>query len=279
MNGNSQEGIARSGLYVDMENLQADGQSLLQLLMENWPEELPAATRLTLYVRADQTELWRLWATNQFAHVEVVVHGTQHFSMSATKNSADIAIATNAMADLLRERVSHVVVFSDDSDFISLYIAIRDELGMSADSDKVPFQWVVTNRAGSLSATVRQFLPDKLLHVVGVASKQQERKQAARATPDGATVSHTYSQKGSWPEMADAIINEIPVGPFKSTDCQSIIKKHWPDHVLAKAGGAEFGMQFKNNIWPRLGDRGVNIENPGKKPIRYEMTSDAKVAL
>ncbi len=279
MDGNSLEGIGRSGIYVDMENLQADGQSLLQALMENWPEELPTATRLTLYVRADQAELWRLWATSQFAPVNVVVHGTQHFSMSATKNSADIAIATNAMADLLRERVSHVVVFSDDSDFISLYVAIRDELGISADSDKVPFRWVVTNREGSLSATVRQFLPEKLLHVVGVEFKQQERKQAFRDTPEGAAVTHAYSQKGSWPEMADAIISEIPVGPFKSTDCQPIIKEHWRNHALAKAGGAEFGMQFKNNIWPQLGDRGVKIENPGKKPIKYEMTSEAKATL
>ena len=279
MNGNSQEGSGRSGLYVDMENLQADGQSLLQALMDNWPEELPTATRLTLYVRADQTELWRLWATSQFANVEVVVHGTQHFSMSATKNSADIAIATNAIADLLLERVSHVVVFSDDSDFISLYVAIRDELGSPADSDKIPFRWVVTNREGSLSATVRQFLPDKLLHVVGATSKQQERKQAVRATPESTAVSHTYSQKGSWPEMADSVIREIPLGCFKSTDCQPIIKKHWPNHALAKAGGAEFGTQFKNNIWPPLRDRSVRIENPGKKPIKYEMTSEAKLTL
>ena len=75
MEGNSLEGIGRSGIYVDMENLQADGQSLLQALMESWPEELPTATRLTLYVRADQAELWRLWATSQFAPVNVVVHG------------------------------------------------------------------------------------------------------------------------------------------------------------------------------------------------------------
>ena len=87
------------------------------------------------------------------------------------------------------------MVFSDDSDFISLYVAIRDELGISADSDQVPFRWVVTNREGSLSATVRQFLPDKILHVVGVAFKQQERKQAVRATPESAAVSHTYSRR------------------------------------------------------------------------------------
>ena len=136
MNGNSQEGIEHSGLYVDMENLQAEGQSMVQSLLENWPDKVPAATRLTLYVRADQTELWRLWATSQFAIMEVVVHGTQHFSMSSTKNSADIAIATSAMADLLLKRVSHVVVLSDDSDFISLYVAIRNQLGISPDDGK-----------------------------------------------------------------------------------------------------------------------------------------------
>ena len=131
MNGNRQEGIGRSGLYVDMENLQVEGQSMVQSLIENWPDKVPAVTRLTLYVRADQTELWRLWATSQFANMELIVHGTQHFSMSSTKNSADIAIATSAMADLLLKRVSHVVVLSDDSDFISLYVAIRNELNQS----------------------------------------------------------------------------------------------------------------------------------------------------
>ena len=35
-----------------------------------------------------------------------MVEGTQHFSMTSTKNSADIAIATNAMADLILKRVS-----------------------------------------------------------------------------------------------------------------------------------------------------------------------------
>ena len=54
--------------------------------------------------------------------LHVVVHGTQHFSMSATKNSADIAIATNAMADLLRERVSHVVSIQRRQ---RLYFAVR----------------------------------------------------------------------------------------------------------------------------------------------------------
>ena len=95
--------------------------------MEHWPDKAPAPSRLTLYVRADQVELWRLWAASRFSDLEVVVKGTQHFSMTSTKNSADIAIATNAMADLIVGRVAHVALLSDDSDFISLYGAVRDE--------------------------------------------------------------------------------------------------------------------------------------------------------
>ena len=79
--------------------------------------------------------------------------------------------------------------------------------------------------------------------------------------------------------MADAVITEIPISPFKSADCQPVIRKHWPNNALAKAGGAEFGTQFKNSIWPPLRDRGVKIENPGKKPIKCEMTSEAKATV
>ena len=93
------------GLYVDLENLHASGQPLVQALIENWPDKVPPLSRLTLYVKADHAELWRLWASSRFDRVHFAVSGTQHFSMSATKNSADIAIATNAMADLVLQRV------------------------------------------------------------------------------------------------------------------------------------------------------------------------------
>lgn len=136
----------RSGLYVDLENLHADRQSMVEDLIENWPDKAPPPSRLSLYVRADQVELWRLWAESRFPDLDVAVRGTQHFSLSPTKNSADIAIATNAMADLVLDRVTHVVVFSDDSDFISLYAAIRDEPGIPRSDGQVPFLWVVTDR-------------------------------------------------------------------------------------------------------------------------------------
>ena len=268
-----------SGLYVDVENFPSDCQAMIQSLVENWPTRTPPPSRLTLHVRADQAELWRLWASSQFCDLEVTVHGTQHFSMSSSKNSADIAIATNAMADLILKRITHVVVFSDDSDFISLYAAIRDEPDIPLSDGKVPFLWVVTDRDGSLSTAVKQFFPPDLLHTVAI-----ERSEAPITKPSESPVaksaqSHSESMKDIWAEMAQSVLRDIPVGPFKSTDCQPVIKREWSKHPLARAGGSPFGIEFKNNIWPILEKLGVKIRNPGKKPVQYEMTPEAKKTL
>ena len=206
--------------------------------------------------------------------MEVAVHGTQHFSMNSSKNSADIAIATNAMADLILKRVTHVTVFSDDSDFISLYAAIRDELDIPLADGRVPFLWVVTDREGSLSTTVKQFFPPDQLHVVAIESSDAQNAEASESPTS--KPAHSHPAKGIWAEMAQSVLRDIPVGPFKSTDCQPIIKGHWPNHPLACAGGSPFGIEFKNNIWPVLEKLGVKIRNPGKKPIQYEMTPEAK---
>ena len=254
-----------TGLYVDIENLNSDGQALVQSLIHNWPVNVPGLSILNLYVRASQVELWRLWAASRFGDIEVVVKGTQHFSMSSTKNSADIAIATNAIADLIFNRISHIAVFSDDSDFISLYAAIRDDPEIPLPDGNVPLLWIVTSRQGSLSATVKQFFPVDALHIVNKSNDSSKDTVSTTSAP-------------AWDEIAKAILENIPVGPFKSTDCQSIIKNRWPDHSLSKAGGPQFGIEFKGNIWPVLEKLGVKIRNPGKKPIQYEMTSEAKTS-
>ena len=74
--------------------------------------------------------------------------------------------------------------------------------------------------------------------------------------------------------MADLIIRERSVGSFKSTDCQPIIKKNWPDHPMATMPSANFGTQFTNKVWPLLKERGV--KQVGTRPRRYEMTEAAK---
>lgn len=267
---------AGSGLYIDVENLRSDGQRLIKALFDNWPSVAPAPVRLALYVRADLVELWRLWATSQFRGLTVDVRGIQHFSTYSSKNSADIAIATNAMADLLLGRIGHVVVLSDDSDFISLYVSIRDEMNQSqSETGKVPFLWVVTDRVDSVSSTVKQYFPLEQLHVLGTGSAGPQRLEAADAEADTGPIFRP-TEHNIWAEIGQAIIEQIPVGQFKSTECQVVIKKYWPQHPMAVAGGSAFGIEFQKNIWPILQQRGVMIANPGKKPIRYEMTENAK---
>ena len=267
--GESQRDCGGSGLYVDMENLRGDGQTVIEGLVRNWPGNAPVLSRLSLYVRADQVELWRLWATSRFEDMEVVVKGTQHFSMSPTKNSSDISIAVNAMADPLLKRVSHIAVLSDDSDFISLYAAICDEPEISSNGS-APFLWVVTDRDDTLSATVKQFFPPAKLHVVSIG-----------ATVGAALAKSALkeSAKPTWDEIATAVVEAIPLGQFKSTDCKSIIAQRWPNHPMASAAGAAFGIEFKNYVWPLLERFGVTIANPGNKPIKYEMTPKAKREL
>ena len=76
-------------------------------------------------------------------------------------------------------------------------------------------------------------------------------------------------------KIALTIIEKIPVGPFKSTDCKDIIKTYFQKHPLASADGATFGSQFLKNCWPFLEKYGVKILK-NKSPRKYEMTELAK---
>ena len=268
----SSEDPSSTGLYVDLENLQGEGQAMVESLIDDWPATFPRPSHIALYSPADEVELWRSWATSKFSDLGTVVHGTQHFSRSSSKNAADLAIATNAIADLVVGRVTHVAIFSDDSDFMSVFVAIRDEPAVPIDGGRVPFLWVVTDRVGSLSPRVKQFFPPEQLHVVAFKGSVRAQGTGKR---NRASRMETTTQE-TWTEMATAIVDEIGVGSFKSTECQKLISERWPKHRLATAHGSAFGIEFKNNIWPVLEGWGVEKGNPGKKPVRYEMTEKAK---
>ena len=118
----------RTGIYVDVQNFQEIARELLCILISRWLDVMPEPSTLNLYVRADHQQLWRVWATYQFSDLEVTVKGVQHYSLAATKNAADMAIAVDAISDLLHERISHVAVVSDDSDFIALFAKLAEEI-------------------------------------------------------------------------------------------------------------------------------------------------------
>lgn len=268
-----------SGVYVDVENLQTAAQEIIQTLVKSWPDFVPAPTLLSLYVRADQADLWSMWGENKFPHISVRAKGIQHFSSNAAKNSADIAIAIDAISDFLLRRINCVAVVSDDSDFISLYSKLREEQSqVEGIARNVPFLWVVTDRPKTRSTTMRDYFPNSRVFVVPFPKKPGTTKEkssgnTAEPEPSSARANSVLE------DMAQAIIEQIPVGKFKSTDCHKIIRRGWHTHALAKANEQSFGVEFRKELWDILKTRGVIEPNPNKQPRRYEMTQAAKATL
>ena len=182
-----------SGLYIDIENLQEDAKSLISALLDQWPDSFPRPSLVTLYVPGDQVELWRMWAITQFRKSEVRVRGVQRFSGHLSKNSADIAIASDVIADFVRRRVKSVAVFSDDSDFMSLYVKIREE-APEEEKANPPFLWVLTDRRGTKSLNIRRYFPNEHNFVVKTEQSSYSSRTSSKGPSQGG---RTYSSRTS----------------------------------------------------------------------------------
>ncbi len=263
----------QSILYADIENLQDIAKQALIATMNQWPAEFPRPEIIKLYVKADQTELWKIWVSHNIPDIEAIVKGVQHYSLNASKNSADIALALDALFDLLKGRARNIAILSDDSDYVSLFAVIKQEMGTMDDPTKL-FKWFMTNRPGTRSKILSDFFPAKYIQVVNYTSKNiavTEGSQKENAEMD------VYAESVSEEEqIALAIIKEIPVGAFKSSDCKKVIQRNFPDHPLAKADSAVFGTQFSKNIWPILEKYGIKSEKTARRPRKYEMTREVK---
>lgn len=311
----------RTGIYADIQNLQDISREILVVLIRRWPDNVPPPGKLNLYVRADHADLWRVWASHEFSDIEVVVKGVQHYTLSATKNAADMAIAVDAISDFNHSRVNHVAVVSDDSDFISLYAKLAEEVnGFEAtySDGNIPFLWVFTDRMGTRSALLQEFFPHEYIHIVdhrlfGRVEMEREQEEAAAEVIEDepyAVESHEAeepsvpvaedSKRAPEPEpepiedlpllseaqreaseterIALQLIRDMPVGKFKSMDCQYIIRTNFPGHHLSSADGPAFGTIFRREVLPFMENRGVK-ELGNQSPRQYEMTHEAKRSL
>ena len=298
-----------TGLYVDIENLQEDAKSLVGALLDSWPRSFPRPGLVTLYVPADQAELWRMWGITRFKEATIRVRGIQRFAGHLSKNSADLAIATDAVSDFVRDRVGHVAVFSDDSDFMSLYVKIREESG-EGKTGETPFLWVLTDRRGTKSLNIRRYFPSEHIFVVksvgyqgggnqgggqqsGPPQRSGERSggygssQRSNSGSSAAPLRSRSEPRARRPvappadpvadrAIAKAIVTKMPLGYFKSTDCQSLVRDMYPNHPLAHASSGVVGQRFVKNILPLLLDLGVTEPNPNRRPRRFQITEEAK---
>jgi hypothetical protein len=261
----------QSILYVDIENLQEIAKQALQVAIGHWPEEFPRPGMLKLYVRADQTELWKIWASHNVHSIEVQVKGVQHYTFNGLKSTADMSLALDALADLLKGRTKHIAVLSDDSDYITLFSAVKEN-GFSEISE-ITFKWFMTDRPDTRSQLLIDFFPADYIHTVAY-SRVSDIPLADNQKDTLAVDSSTEEER-----IAKAIIENLPVGLFKSSDCKKIITRFFPEHDLSKSDSAKFGIQFSKDVWPVLERYGVQLPNPNRKPKKYELTEAAKKNL
>lgn len=283
---------AGSAIYVDTENLRESdhAQTVVAQVVANWPADRPPLSGLSLYVRADKAELWQLWAETEFPALQVRVRGVQHFSNHRAKNSADLAIAADAIADLITGRAGAVGVVSNDSDFGALFVKVR-ELALQADTPDIPFLWITAPDAGGLSAEIEHFIPGRyrwdlsealepapapVTPPPAVSAKPAPNRlpEATRPAPPAAPAQVAISDEA----VAEELLRQLPVGRFGASDAQNIVKNRWPMHPEAASDTARFGQFLGKNIWPLLEKRGVTMPRKSS-PRAYAITQSAKDTL
>jgi hypothetical protein len=266
----------QSILYADIENLQDIAKEVLIATIEQWPAEYPKPEIIKLYVRADLTELWKIWVSHNIPGVEAIVKGVQHYSWNSSKNSADIALALDALFDLLKGRAGNIAILSDDSDYVSLFAVLKQEMGMMNNPSKL-FKWFMTNRPGTRSRILSDFFPSEYIQIVNYTAQSEGVKEGRpqEIVPKDFSGDPVSEEE----QIALAIIKDIPAGTFRSSDCRKAIKRNFPDHSLAGAESALFGSQFLKVIWPILDKYGVKSEKSKRGPRKYEMTPEAKAKI
>ena len=274
-----------AALYVDTENLrEADhAQDAIAQAVAQWPGPL-ALSSLSLYVRADKVAVWEMWAEEAYPDLGVRVRGVQHFSNHKAKNSADLAITADAIADLVTGQAAAVAVVSNDSDFGALFVKVR-EWAQASGLQQTPFLWVTSPDAGALSPEMERFIPaglrwDLSADAPAPAPVQPPPEPAAPSQSlrkPTATVGAKLDTNPGNEAIADELIRRLPVGKFKVNEALDAFQARWPKHPAA-AGPAQFGTFLLKEIWPLLQKRGVLMTRKSS-PRTYEITQAAKESI
>lgn len=288
-----------SAVYVDTENLQDNDRAreIVAQVIANWPEGCPPLAGLSLYVRADKTAMWQLWVEAEYPALRVRVRGVQHFSNNKAKNSADLAITADAIGDLATGQAATIAVVSNDSDFGALFIKVR-ELASAAGPEQTPFLWITTADGSSgISPEIERFIPERLrwdlsatepepttapaIPVVATTptAPKPTAKSSPVAVPSVALTGTGTAGRGGNPgstAIVEELIRSLPVGKFKASDAQRVIKSLWPRHPAI--GNTSKVGDLLNDVWPMLQERGVLMTRKSS-PRTYEITQTAKDSL
>ena len=292
----TQPAIPGAAIYVDTENLREPdlAQDVIAQTVADWPAEYPPVGSLSLYVRADKVALWRMWVEATYPELARRVRGVQHFSREMAKNSADLAITADAIGDLAAGQASYIAVISNDSDFGALFVKVR-EMASERGWDHSPFLWVTAPAGGGVSPEIERFIPDRFrwnlpngpptepAPIAAASAKTLAPSHASvskptqKPAPNTAKAPSADDVNPTAETVAEELIRALPIGRFKVTEAQQVIRQHWPKHPHA-GDPASFGQYLLNEVWPILERRGVTM--PRKtSPRTYEITPAAKASV
>ena len=279
-----------SAVYVDTENLQDNDRArdIVAQVIGNWPDACPPLAGLSLYVRADKTAMWQLWADAEYPGLCVRVRGVQHFTNNKAKNSADLAITADAIGDLATGKAATIAVVSNDSDFGALFIKVK-ELASAAGPEQTPFLWITTADGSSgISPEIARFIPERLRWDLSAAAAPappepepapQPTVSPAKAPPPAETPAPPPASPNgavSNAAIADELIRRLPIGRFKAADAEEVIRSRWPRHPAV--GNTSHVGHLLTEVWPLLQKRGVLMPRKSS-PRTYEITQVAKDTL
>lgn len=281
--GNAMLTSGVSAIYVDTENLTpsngADNvdfaQGLISRIVSKWPDDYPPIGLLVLYVPADKTSQWRVWASSLMTdrtaratagvgwgrwrkpvsveHRELVkVRGVQHFSRSNSKNSADMAIALDAVDDLLlSQRADFAAVLSNDSDFYALFDKLQEIVtGLGHPAGEVPLLWVVAPSGNNLSPEIKRFLSP---HFVWDLSAESDESKDIHSDAQAQIAQKEISQ-----DIIQGLADNMTRNQqYRASELHDICKSLYPDDEVSNFDTAIFGMYLKNSA-PQL--KGLRVE-------------------
>lgn len=241
-----------TGVYVDIENLKGAGhaRTVVETVIRDWRDGLPPVRRLGLYAPADKTGLWSAWAAGSFPELEVWVRPIQRFARES-KNSADMAIVADAVAEFTTGVVHHVAVVSNDSDFGALFVKLQELASAPGKTGAPPFLWINTAGASGLSKEIVEFVPEGLRWVVAASSDQRTGK-----APDHPDVNDNGLPR--IPTIVQWLLEDIPPGKFRAGDVREIIRRRCPHHPAAQTNGV-CGVFLSQQLLPLLRDKGVTV--------------------
>ena len=270
-----------SAIYVDTENLLSPAgsddvefaQDLITYIVANWPDAYPPIELLTLYVPADKSSQWRIWASDLMElrrmpafddngtaewrepvptaeRNRLRVRGIQHFTRSGSKNSADMAIAVDAFDDLLlSRRTDFVAVLSNDSDFYTLFDKLHEIVsGNGHPVSRIPFLWIVAPNGNNLSPEIKRFLPAQFVWDISGATGYNPSASQDEDEPSGLNE-----------EAINTLIDRMTVGhQYRASELHGMYKALYPSDRLSQIDTAVFGSYLKNST-PMLDDMGVAV--------------------